>query len=509
MTHLSNIFLTEPEQPAQRGSMVIDQGLILPKTSDCQHDREIDGAGGYVVPGMIDSHLHLVYGAESQLQLDLSKVRSREAFEQAIFERHQTLPAERWLIASGWNETQWEDHVLPDLSWLRAAGHRPVICHRADLHAMVVNDAVLQRAGIDRQRRDPDGGRIVRWTTGANSGLPTGLLVEAAAWHLVNPIIPTVSVQARQQALAVAQGQLNAQGLTAVRSMEYRREVEEVLMPMRDQLTLRTRVVLLDRDWPLDVSFAEAFEDSDMLAMAGHKAFVDGTMGSGTARLHAPYNDANDSVGQWVEMATDDTFEKWGGFLAEKGLTPVMHVIGDAALTRAIDMVEAHQWALSPTFEHAQQIQPEDVARLSGQFVSMQPEHRRSDAPALLQKLGAARIKQSFPLRSLVQNGAVLAFGSDWPVVSSDPWLGMAAAMVCPAIEGFDKHQCLTLEESWRAYTQDAARVCGFTQSGTLKPGNVADLVIIDRDPRAIDWTCERPKVLLTMVGGHVVYDAR
>ena len=509
MPELKNVFLTEPGMPAERRSLIIDGGVIRSSSSSCQDGQQIDGAGGFAVPGMIDSHLHLVYGAESQRQLDLSRVQNREEFEQAVFDRHQLLPDEQWLIATGWNETQWDQQVLPNASWLRVAGNRPVVCHRADLHAMVVNQAVLERAGIDDQRSDPDGGQIVRWTTGPQQGSATGLLLEAAAWQFVNPIIPPLTVQERREALRVAQRQLNAQGLTGVRSMEYQREVEEVLLPMRDDLTLRTRVVLLDRDWPLDTTFAEAFKDDDMLAMAGHKAFVDGTMGSGTARLHAPYTDAPSALGQWVEMATDNTFEAWGAFLAEQGYTPVMHVIGDAALTRAIDMVESHQWRTPPTFEHAQQITCDDMTRLSGRFVSMQPEHRRVDAAALVHKLGATRMQQSFPFRSLVDHGAVLAFGSDWPVVTSDPWQGMAAAMICPSLDGFDRTQQLTVEESWRAYTHDAARICGFDRSGALKPGHFGDITVIDQDPRELDWTCQRPKVLLTIVGGKVVYDGR
>ncbi|MHC5024815.1 MAG: amidohydrolase family protein, partial [Planctomycetota bacterium] len=277
----ARIWTGDPARP-RASTLLVQNGRILAMDEDGPADVEIDARGRSVCPGLVDAHVHLLLGGQALEQLDLSGVRSRQAFEDAIAARHADLPADRWLIARSWSNQNWPSGELPDRTWLAAAGARPAVCHRSDLHAVLVNDAVL--AMLDCAH-DPPGGRIVRDAAGD----PTGVLLEAGAWKLVNPLIPSPDLEARRAALQAAQAHCHARGLTMVGSMEYIRDLDEVFVPARDQLTLRTRITLLDRGWPMQFDRGRDFENDERLAVIGYKAFLDGTFGSGTARMLAEY----------------------------------------------------------------------------------------------------------------------------------------------------------------------------------------------------------------------------
>ena len=314
----------------------------------------IDAGGRTVTPGLIDAHLHLSLGGESMTHLDLSEIRSQNAFAEAIGRRHAELPPDRWLIAYGWSSEKWPGGVLPDKTWLAAAGDRPVVCHRADLHATLVNDAVLRRLDTTREVAN---GQIVR----DGDGEPTGLMVEAAAWTLVNPAVPATDAEQKQQALLAVQAHCHRHGLTTVGTMEYHRNLMAAFVPLRDRLTLRCRVTLLDRQWPVDFEVGRRFESDDMLAVIGYKAFVDGTLGSRTARMLAPYCDAPETRGTLVELAADGRLNEWAAGVAAAGLSPSLHAIGDEAVRLALDAIEPIDGRVRPRVEHAQQIDLDDV----------------------------------------------------------------------------------------------------------------------------------------------------
>jgi predicted amidohydrolase YtcJ len=461
----------------------------------------IDLQGRTVLPGLIDAHAHLLLGGEALTQLDLGAVDSREAFETAIAARHAELPPDAWLVARGWSEERWGGEP-PTASWLRAAGDRPVVCHRVDLHAALVNEAVLARCD---PTREPAGGRIVR----DGSGRPTGLLVEAAAWRLVNPLIPPPDEETRREARRLAERACLAVGLTAVGSMEYAAGVEAILRPARDDALLRLRVTLLDRGWPLDPSYGAGFAGDERLAVIGYKAFLDGTMGSRTARLRADYADDAGNRGTWLECAADGTLHAWARCVADAGLSPSMHAIGDDAVRLALDVVGVLDPAARPRIEHAQQIDRADLARFDGVIASMQPLHIADDGRYLARRLGTERLGGSFPFRSLLAAGARLAFGSDWPVVSPDPMAGIRAAVTGRTAEGvrFLDRERIEVETALRAYTVGAAWCLGLEGGGRLGPGDLGDLVVVDRDPFTADWDEAPPTVLATVVGGRIAYD--
>ena len=465
----------------------------------------IDAGGRTVEPGYVDAHMHLSLGGQTMRQLDLSGVRSREAFEAAITERAASLPEGVWLQALGWNEANWPGAERPTADWLHGAGERPTVCYRMDYHACVVNDAVLQKLdGADC----PPGGEIVRDADGA----PNGLMLESAAWHLVNPLVPDPTPEEARASVRGAVEHCAAQGLVAVGSMEYQKDIEEGLLPQREALGIRIRATLLERTWPLDFSFAEAFDGDSMLEVIGFKAFIDGTLGSRTAAMLDPYADQPEAgTGMLVELAEDGHLEVWINAVQQHTYSPSMHAIGDRALRLALDVAdtlpeEARDWV---RFEHAQTVHPDDVARMKGRFASMQPLHKASDAVTALERLGAGRMDRFFPFRTLLDAGARLAFGSDWPIVSCDPFEGIRAAVTGRDLEGtlVRPEENLTIEEAIRAYTTEA-RACIGLDGGTIAPDEPADLVLLDRDPRSLDWSVDpAPAVLATIVAGRLVHD--
>jgi predicted amidohydrolase YtcJ len=495
--------------------------------------RVVDLGGRVVVPGLIDGHLHLELGGQALLRLDLSKARSRGAFESAIRERAATLARDgrpdAWLVAGGWNEDDYPGRTTPDRTWLAGAGDRPAVAWRMDHHACVVNDAVLDaiRAthGSAALEHDPDGGRIER----DGSGRPTGLLQEAAAWRLVSPLVPSPTIDERREAVLLAHRYLASLGVTAVGSMEYASILREAIEPMRNAFDVRMRVTILDRDWPADGRFdrtiaacIEGIRQDELLGIVGMKAFIDGTLGSRTARMLEPYEglSGSDALGLFVELALPDErgrshLEPWLRAVRAAGRSPSMHAIGDAAVRAALDAIDASDRLDGPNpqparIEHAQTVHPDDLPRFKGRWASMQPLHKAFDARSALERLGPKRMDRFFPFRSLKRHGARLAFGSDWPIVSPDPILGLRAAItgrdidevVCRPEENLDPREALA------AYTVDAAACLGLADAGVLREGAFADCTVLDRDPYGCDWVRTPPAVVATFMGGRRTYAA-
>lgn len=514
----ARIWTGDPRQPwanrlSIRHGRVLEVGdgeLELTSQLPAGAGRRIDAAGRTITPGLIDAHTHLLLGGQSLSQLDLSHIHSREAFESAIAARHKELPPEQWLIATGWSQENWPGGELPNKNWLAAAGDRPVVCYRTDLHAAVVNDAVLAMCDASAVSDKAWGSRIVRHPA---TNEPTGLFVEEAAWQLINPIVPEPDVQQRQYNLSRAIGLYNSLGLTAAGSMEYSSDLVNVYVPLRDQLTLRCRITLLDRDWPMDFGLGRDFDNDDVLAVIGYKAFIDGTLGSRTARMLAAYSDDPGNRGLFVELAEKGCMHDWIHAVTAAGLSPAMHAIGDEAARAALDAIDTLDDAVCqrtrPRIEHAQQLDAADIGRFSGRIASMQPLHRADDGRYAARRVGEERLAGSYAFRRLLDAGAVLAFGSDWPVVSPDPVLGIRAAVTGLTLDGevFGEDQNLDVTEAMRAYTAGAAFALGLDDSGVLRPGALGDFVMWDRDPFLADWINAPPRVIMTVLGGTVVYE--
>lgn len=506
----ARIHTMDPTRP-RAGSLSIVAGRIAAIDPPTPIGQVVDLGGHTLLPGLIDAHLHCVLGGETLAQLDLSGAHGREDVSEAIAQRAARLAPEEWLIARGWNEDRFREPGLPDATWLRAAGDRPCVAWRMDIHACVVNDALLRVLAARHDLSvDPSGGRIQRDARGR----PTGLFQEAAAWQLVMPLQPSPPEATQREGFRAAQRFLAQLGITSVGSMEYAKVAERVVLPERDHLDVRMRITLLDREWPLDLSFARSFANDETCAVIGMKAFVDGTFGSRTARMLEPYADDAGNRGIFVELAERGVLLEWIRHVRTHGLSPSMHAIGDEAVRLALEVVEASDGPNAPParIEHAQTTAPGDVVRFGrGRerlFVSMQPLHKRFDAHAAATRLTTSRMPAFFPFRSLAHAGARIAFGSDWPVVSPDPIEGMAAA-----ITGLDSagHACrpeenLGVHETLRAYTSTAAECLGL-DAGVLALGRFADFTVVDVDPYSCDWVRRRPQVLRTIMGGRTTFE--
>jgi predicted amidohydrolase YtcJ len=299
--------------------------------------------------------------------------------------------------------------------------------------------------------------------------------------------------------------------------MEYSRDITEVYEPLREGLTLRCMITLLDRPLssePVDCSYAREFRHDEMLAIVGYKTFIDGTLGSRTARMLQDYADDPGNRGMLLEVAAAGRLQEWIEGVADAGFSPSMHAIGDEAARVALDAIlrldSTTRRKARPRVEHAQQIDVKDIPRLRDVIASMQPLHKADDCRYVRRRLGDARMKGTFAFRSLLNAGARLAFGSDWPIVSCDPMLGIRAAVTGLTLDDVEFHpdQNLTVEQAVTAYTRDAAAALGMERAGRLIPGAFADLVLFDRDPFDADWVDAPPRVMMTIANGKVVHDA-
>jgi predicted amidohydrolase YtcJ len=484
---------------ARATCVTMRDGTIV-SVDDAPCGRVIELGGRFLMPAFLDAHLHVTLGAATLAQCDLTGCATRGEFESRIARHAATLDAAgdagAWLVGFGWNESDWRGDA-PDLAWLTAAGDRPAVAWRMDQHACVVNRAALARLDTTP-------------IAGGEIEPARGIFREQAAWKRVIPAIPEPSIAAKRANLAQACAYLHALGLAGGGSMEYLRDIRDVYLPTLDALTFRIRATVLDRDWPLDAPPAipaEARAAHPFFEAIGMKSFADGTLGSRTAWMLEPYADAPHTEGLAMEHALRGELAAWMRAVQELGLSPSVHAIGDRAARALLDACDACADHPAPRLEHVQTLAREDVPRLAGRFASMQPLHKADDARQALARLGAGRIERFFPFRALLAHGARLAFGSDWPIVSPDPILGIKAAVTGLDLDGrpFATEHSIPVEAALAAYTRVPAEMLGFP-GGMLRAGRAADLVLLDRSPLEIDWTRELPEVLATVVGGRTTF---
>ena len=467
-----------------------------------------DGQGRTLLPGFIDAHGHVTDLGFAALRLDLTGTHSLAELQQRLRDYAAAHPKDEWLIGFGWNQELWPDKKFPTSADLDAVvGERPVVLERVDGHAVVANSAALKAAGVTAATKAPSGGEI-----------HDGLLVDAAR-ALIDSAEPKPSPQQIDQALAKAQEILLGYGVTGVGSMStsiadwqaFRRA------GAAKRLNVRLMSYLLGTESMKAVPHPTAWLYGDRLRAIGIKLFADGALGSRGAWLKQPYADKPDTRG--LQFHSDGELLGLADQAAAAGFQVATHAIGDAANAQIITVYEKlsqkfgkdRRWRI----EHFQIADPADIPRIApaGIIASMQPTHQTSDRLMAEKRLGPNRLKGAYAWQTVLGSGARLAFGTDFPVESPNPFPGLSAAISRQDINGqppggWIPSERLTFEQALSAYTRGAA-YAGFAEQkiGSLEPGKWADFIFIDRDPTKVDaQSLARTKVLETWVAGKKVW---
>jgi predicted amidohydrolase YtcJ len=489
--------------------------------------RVIDLQGKRVVPGFYDSHVHLLGSGLRLAEVALKDAKDEAEFGKRLQEFDRKLPRDRWLLGGEWDHDRTFGGKLPTAELIdRYVRDRPVFLRRYDGHMGIVNSHVLKLANITAETPDPPGGVIYRKP---GSKEPTGLLRDNAM-GLVDRLIPAPSDDAIAEGVKAALAEARQVGVTSVQDMDgsgaaTRRKLFRLYQQLErsGQLTLR-----IDLRWPLAdwKSLAalglEANFGSDWVRIGGLKGFVDGSLGSSTAKMFEPFDNEPGSTGVWVTPPA-----KLREYILEAdraGLSVAVHAIGDRANAELLDIFAEVIKANGPRdrrfrIEHAQHLRPQDFARFKelGVAASMQPYHIIDDGRWAEGRIGTKRCASSYANRSLLDAGARVAFGSDWSVAPLDPLAGIDGAVNRRTLDG--KHpggwfpeQKITAAEAVEAYTLTSAWAAHQEKDrGSLEVGKLADFAVLSRDildPKEKDHLAQT-RVLLTVVGGKVVHEVK
>ena len=477
----------------------------------------ISVSGGMLVPGMIDSHVHFATGGAGLASVQLRDAATPQEFTLRIARFAESIEPGEWILNGTWDHENWGGE-LPQRDWIDAVTpDNPVWVNRLDGHMGLANSLALELAGVDADTPDVEGGEIVR----DESGRPTGVLKDNAM-ALVEGAVPAPGEVLLDRQVAAAMEHAASLGVTSVHDMAgwdslaaYRR--------VRDAGTMVTRVyaVMPLADWQRLADEVAANGRGDAwLRIGGLKGFMDGSLGSHTAAFLEPFSDAPGDTGMLVNDLDD--MQRWIAAADQAGLHVVVHAIGDRAIRNLLDIyleVAQENGTRDRRFrmEHAQHIHSDDLERFAGQDViaSMQPYHAIDDGRWADRVIGPERAKTTYAFRSLIESGARVCFGSDWFVAPADPLAGIYAAVTRRTLDGAHPDgwvpaQKISVEQALRAYTVEGAYASyEEDRKGRLKPGMLADFVLLDRDITAIPPEDIRDaRVLKTVVGGRVVYSA-
>jgi predicted amidohydrolase YtcJ len=505
------------------GLWVGDDGRVrqLYQRGDRRPERPrflLNGRGRTLIPGLIDAHGHVMGLGMGALQLDLSDTHSLAEAQQRIAAYAAANPTPRWIVGRGWNQERWGLGRFPTSADLDAAvGDRPVWLERVDGHAGWANRAAMREANITAATQAPQGGRIER-----AGRAPSGIFVDAAM-NLIERAVPPPLPITRDRALGRAQEILLSYGLTTVADMGTSAEDWAVMRRAGDAGRLNLRILSyasgIDNLLAIAGTRPTPWLYDGRLRMVGVKLYLDGALGSRGAWLKAPYRDAPGQRG--LPLVSDTVLKNLMSRAAMDHFQVAVHAIGDQANAELLGAIEElaatydgdRRWRI----EHAQIVDPADLPRFArhGIIASMQPTHQISDMHMAEARMGLERLRGAYAWRTMLANNVPLAFGSDFPVESPNPFPGLAAAISREDAQGqppggWLPEQKLTLEQAFAAFTRGAA-FAGFAEDrlGTLEPGRIADFVFIDRDifEGATPAQVRETQVTETYLGGVKVWE--
>jgi predicted amidohydrolase YtcJ len=527
------------------------------------HTEIVDLHSAFVMPGFNDAHTHMASAGQQKLTVDLDNTPSLADMLERIRIYAAARPPGAWIIGSGWDHTKWPSKTLParqDIDKV-TSGH-PAVFYRTDGHIVVANTAALEAAGISTLTPDPAGGKIDR----ASDGIPTGIVRETPAVHLIMSKVPPPGPDMRRKALDLAIADALAHGVTSVQDFsDWDDWLTLESMEHTGQLKLRF-AEWIDFNLPIEVlkSRRASHDPNDpLLHLTMLKGFMDGSLGSRTAALAEPYSDDPNNSG--IPRYQQDKLNQMASVRSAAGFQLGFHAIGDEANAMALNAFAAAEQVANPAntatptsprateairdtdgdiiteanlvkpshpgpapsptavgpaalrfrIEHAQVLLPEDFNRFAelGVIASMQPSHLLTDMNWAEARLGPERSRYAYAWRSMLDHRVTLAFGTDYPVESINPFRGLYAAITRQNEAGtmtFHPEQRISLAEAIDAYTQ-ASAFAEFREDrkGRLEPGFLADFIVLDRNLLNVSpQEILHAKVLRTVVGGKSVYAA-
>lgn len=515
-------------------AMAVRDGRVAAVGSDAEisklkgkRTQVVDLHGRFVMPGFNDAHTHLASAGFGKMNVDLTGTRSLQEMQARIAERVKGSQPGEWIRGRGWDHTLWPEQKLPTRQDLDAVtGDHPAFFGRVDGHIAIVNSAALRAAGITRNTPDPPGGKIDH----DSAGEPTGILREDPAMELVISREPHPTPAQHLRAMQIALQDAAQSGITSAQDFS---DWDDFLVA--EELENQGKLTLRLSEWLPFVDSLEILEkhrayhpDSDaMLHTAMLKGFMDGSLGSRTAALLAPYSDdlGNSGIPRFDQTRLNAMMDE----RAAAGFQVGFHAIGDRGVEMALQaFAEAdrylqerqpqsvqsqdHRWRV----EHAQVLEAGQFARFRelGVIASMQPNHLLTDMNWAMERLGPQRARYSYAWKSFLENRVWLAFGTDYPVEPITPLRGLYAAVTrkneAGTKEYFPKEK-LTIDQAIAAYTTGSA-YAQFAEhdKGMLQPGMSADFVVLDRDiTRVPAPEILHTRVLSTVVGGKAVFEAQ
>jgi predicted amidohydrolase YtcJ len=478
---------------------VLRAGEPLPKV-----DTVIDAHGRTLLPGLIDAHGHVTELGFAALQLDVTGTSSLADLQQRLRTYAAAHPDARWILGRGWNQELWPDKKFPTAADLDSiVPDRPVVLDRVDGHALVANSAAMKAAGVTASTAAPAGGRI-----------ENGLFVDNAK-ELITKAVPPATDAEVDRALAEAQDILLGYGVTGVGSMSTTLADWQAMRRAGEAGRLQVRFMVYADELKLlgEVPHPTPWLYADRLRMPGIKFYADGALGSRGAFLKQPYSDKPDTRG--LQFHSDAELASLTETAASHGFQIATHAIGDAANAQVISAYEKlsakygkdRRWRI----EHFQIVDPADIPRIApaGIIASMQPTHQTSDRLMAEKRLSPDRLAGAYAWQTVLKSGAKLAFGSDFPVESPNPFPGLSAAVSRQDMNGqppggWLPSQRLSFPQALYAFTRGAA-CAGFAEDkiGALEPGKWADFILVDRDPTKVDaQALGRTQVLETWIAG-------
>lgn len=528
----ARIYTVNPAQPwaeavAIKGEQIVFVGSSKQVKKYAGSSTKIIQAGGrLLLPGFQDSHVHFVSGSLNLNRVDLAGTRNVEEIQARIRQfaaEHPDLP---WIQGRGWMYSAFPGD-MPHKKFLdEVVSDRPAIMRCADGHTSWVNSRALALAGITRHTPDPPDGKIVR----DEKGEPTGALLEGAS-GLVSRLIPEPTREERLAALRTGLQEAACWGVTCVHGLGGEFEDLELFAGLRQEgaLTLRLVVTMwVEEPGPKEKDF-ETYEaarqkyNDNWLAVRGVKLMLDGVIDSGTGAMLDPYEEMKGNKGK-LFWEPDDYIRAVMEF-SRRGIQVSTHSIGDLAIRLTLDayekaLKESGHPELRHKIEHVECVAADDFARFNnpGIIASYQPLHADPDPvwmSAWIKNVGPERVQRAFPWKSVLKAGGHLAFGSDWPVVTINPWPGLQMAVTREDWEGqppggWIPGEKLSLEEAIQAYTLGGAYALNEENlRGSIEPGKLADLILLSQNIFEIPASYIRhTHSVLTVVGGRIVHDS-